>query len=612
MAPSRNGSNCVKESTVLFSDESIMLLRLVYLRFLFVLSIFMVLGPVIALADLTNTKRIALVVGNSQYEFVSNIPNSANDARDIAAALGRISFDVTELYNLDYRQMRLALRDFSDKAAAADVVLVYFAGHGIEIDNTNYLIPTNAELKRDKDVEFEAIRLESVLNAVSTANGLKLVLVDACRNNPFLSDMERTTATRSIGQGLGSIDPGGVLVGYSARGGTLALDGDGRNSPYAEALLEHIEVPGLELGKLFRKVRDTVFELTDGYQEPFTYGSLPGRDIYLVPAVASLPVEAPDSPTAEAGPEEERQSSAERVLREALTLTDETTKLNALNLIAQLYPDTPAGEQAQGVLNAAKGISRQTTLGTTPNEAQQQLPDEDREEDLANGPNTISNTETGLNLSSSDYRNVQLGLSTLGFSAGPADGIFGPKSRAALRSFQSKNGVASTGYLTAESYAVLKSVAQPEQPKPATKTSRGQTKVAPDTRSTNSATIGFNGEYIVDIRRRPDPLGTDAGSKVDTVLWLKYRKTSDGFELVSAVDRSRGGESRSKKYRASLTEKGRLRIAGRTNFLFNSVYLVPFSIALDIPPTLTPNASIRSNQGRFDKNYYIDVVVTRK
>jgi TPR repeat protein len=235
-------------------------------------------------ASAAEGKRVALVIGNSDYQHVSNLPNSANDARDISLALGRVGFDVTEGIDLDYRAMRLAVRDFALVARDAETVLIYFAGHGIEIDNTNFLVPVNAELKSDVDVELEAIRLDTVVNSVAVTNGLKVVLVDACRNNPFLTKMTRTSTTRSIGRGLGRVDPGGVLVGYAARAGTLALDGDGRNSPYAQALLEHIEEPGLEIGRLFRKVRSTVLSLTDGYQEPFTYGSLPDREIYLVPA----------------------------------------------------------------------------------------------------------------------------------------------------------------------------------------------------------------------------------------------------------------------------------------------------------------------------------------
>ena len=228
-------------------------------------------------------KRVALVIGNSEYAHVSNLSNPANDATDIAEALERIGFIVTRGQNLDGRGMRLALRNFAEAADGASMAVVYFGGHGIEIDNTNYLIPVNAELVNDRDVEFEAIRLDAVVNALSGVEGMKIILVDACRNNPFLADMNRTSATRSIGRGLGRIDPRGVLVGYAARNGTLALDGKGRNSPYAQAILSHIEEPGLELGKMFRKIRDTVFSLTEGYQEPFTYGSLPGEDIFLVP-----------------------------------------------------------------------------------------------------------------------------------------------------------------------------------------------------------------------------------------------------------------------------------------------------------------------------------------
>lgn len=258
--------------------------HLIALSILAVLAIMVLATP----SPANQTRRIALVIGNSDYQHVSKLPNPANDAKDIGAVLERLGFEVTAGTDLDYNQMRLVLRDFAEAATGADVSLVYFAGHGVEIDNTNYLIPVNAELKRDRDVDFEAIRLDAVVDALSDAKGLKIVLVDACRNNPFLVEMERTSATRSIGRGLARMDPSGVLVGYAARGGTLALDGEGRNSPYAQALLRHIEEPGLEIGKLFRKVRDTVYDMTGGAQEPFTYGSLPGEDIFLIPAVAPV------------------------------------------------------------------------------------------------------------------------------------------------------------------------------------------------------------------------------------------------------------------------------------------------------------------------------------
>ncbi|MGI3168301.1 caspase family protein [Pseudooceanicola sp. C21-150M6] len=238
-----------------------------------------------------NGKKVALVIGNSDYADVPVLNNPRNDARDIAAALKRLDFDVSVGFDLNHQALRLALRDFSSTSVDAEIALIYFAGHGIEVNNVNYVIPTNARLRRGRDVEFEAVPLQSLVTAIEDQGGVRIVLVDACRNNPFAARME--SGTRSIGRGLARVDPGGTLVGYSARGGTLALDGEGRNSPYAKALLEQLEVPGLEIGKMFRLIRDRVVELTDGAQEPFTYGSLPGRDIFLAAAPPPGPTGAP-------------------------------------------------------------------------------------------------------------------------------------------------------------------------------------------------------------------------------------------------------------------------------------------------------------------------------
>lgn len=225
--------------------------------------------------------RVALVIGNSQYTSVQSLTNPSHDIADIGAALARLGFEVDERHDLDSRELNIALRDFSRKANAADMAIIYFAGHGIEIDQRNYLVPVDALLERPSDVIFEATEMGKFLQAVEGAKLLRLLLLDACRNNPFLRRMAGAS-TRSLNRGLGSVEPqAGVLVGYSAKSGTVALDGVGRNSPYAEALLAHLETPGLEIGQLFRRVRDSVLKSTRGLQEPFTYGSLPAADIYL-------------------------------------------------------------------------------------------------------------------------------------------------------------------------------------------------------------------------------------------------------------------------------------------------------------------------------------------
>ncbi|MBO9436503.1 peptidoglycan-binding protein [Ruegeria sp. R13_0] len=375
----------------------------------------------------------------------------------------------------------------------------------------------------------------------------------------------------------------------------------------------------MELGKLFRKVRDSVFNQTKGYQEPFTYGSLPGSDIFLVPAASSVNQSdlIPRLQESEKNQLDKREASAERVLSEALKLEDEKVRLNALDVIARLYPKTQAGLAAKSAVAALTPEIEtvENPIVQSDTSVTDKAVSDDRENETAStiAQNSEQKAELDLNLGPNEYRAVQSGLRFLGFSVGPVDGIFGTRSRAALREFQSENGEAQTGYLTEESYAVLKRNAQSE-----TRNSEGQEN--PNTTSPSSpqvqpheeAASGYNGEYIIDIRRRPDPLGTDAGSSVTTMLWLQYRKTSNGFQLIRAVDRSLGGDQRSKKYRASLNESGQLRISGKTNYLFNSVIVVPFSISLNLPTDFSRGRSLQTTQGRFDKNYFVDVRITRQ
>lgn len=233
-----------------------------------------------ALAD---GKRLALVIGNSTYRNVPTLPNPANDAADIAAALNRLGFAVTLITNASFDQMRRGLIALGHDAAGADMAAVFFAGHGMEISGENWLIPVDADLKKDTDAANEAVSLRSVILQLSNTTSLGLVILDACRNNPFVAKMSRSPVLRAaIGGGLGRIEPAGnVLVAYAARDGTTALDGDGRNSPFTAALLHNIETPGVEVTFMLRNVRDDVMEVTRNEQQPFVYGSLSRRAIYL-------------------------------------------------------------------------------------------------------------------------------------------------------------------------------------------------------------------------------------------------------------------------------------------------------------------------------------------
>ena len=239
-------------------------------------------------------QRVALVVGNASYAHAPSLANPLNDATDIGAALDRLGFAVTRIENAGRAELWDGLQKFSLAASISEVAAVFYAGHGIEVDGRNFLVPVDARLLSDRDVEFETVPLDLLSRAVEGARGLRLIVLDACRDNPFAAAMQRAGASRSIGRGLARVEPSGeTLVAYAAKEGTVAADGEGRNSPYTEALLAHLEEPGLEVGLLFRKVRDAVMAKTGGRQEPFVYGSLSSRGAYLAP----LP--EPKAPSAE-------------------------------------------------------------------------------------------------------------------------------------------------------------------------------------------------------------------------------------------------------------------------------------------------------------------------
>ena len=241
--------------------------------------------PAVVFAD----GRVALVVGNSTYAHIGSLPNTQNDAADMSATLRRLGFEVTTELDADRVELTEALRRFTRRSAGADVSLVFYAGHGIEMDGVNYLVPVDARLERDVDVRFETVTLDDLL--VSTAGAsLRLVILDACRNNPLARSMQRTAASRSVSGGsFGDLNEDllgdETLVAYAAAAGTTAADGRGRNSPYTAALLSHLETP-LEILTLFRRVRAQVLASTNGAQRPHEYQSLV-REHYLTRTLAA-------------------------------------------------------------------------------------------------------------------------------------------------------------------------------------------------------------------------------------------------------------------------------------------------------------------------------------
>ncbi|MBR0733855.1 caspase family protein [Bradyrhizobium japonicum] len=231
-------------------------------------------------------RRVALVIGNGAYKNVHALPNPPRDAKMIANVLRDVGFQtVISVSDLSRDKFFEALQSFATEAENADWAVVYYAGHGFEIGGVNYLVPVDAKLAADRDAETQAVALEQVIAAVGAARKVRLVMLDACRDNPFAPTMQRTLSLKLVDKGFSNIEPGaGFMVVYAAKHGETALDGDGgADSPFATALAREIKVPKVEIRKLFDIVRDDVWSATKHEQQPFSYGSPPGReDFYFV------------------------------------------------------------------------------------------------------------------------------------------------------------------------------------------------------------------------------------------------------------------------------------------------------------------------------------------
>jgi invasion protein IalB len=244
-------------------------------------------APAIAGRPASFGRRVALVVGNSAYKSVAALTNPIRDAAKVAETLRKVGFQSVDLEtDLSREGLVEALRGFAKQAENADWAVVYYAGHGIEAAGVNYLIPVDAAIHTDRDISLEAVPIDQVLNSAERARALRLVILDACRDNPFADQMKRTmsVASRSVSRGLAQMEPDpGTLVIFAAKHGETALDGDGGNSPFVTAFAKDIQVPGVEVRRLFDNVRDDVMDMTGKRQQPYAYGSVPGRqDFYFV------------------------------------------------------------------------------------------------------------------------------------------------------------------------------------------------------------------------------------------------------------------------------------------------------------------------------------------
>jgi hypothetical protein len=241
-------------------------------------------------------RRVALVVGNGAYQHLATLPNPPNDARAMSAALRRLGFEVEEAIDLDRAALDRRLRAFVRGIANSDIAAFFYAGHGLQVDGRNYLVPVDAQLSSATELPFETLDLDPIVGALERGARISLVFLDACRDNPLAQRLAQAAGrgrSLAVGRGLAPIETGtGTMIAFATQPGNVAVDGEGANSPFTAALVQALEIPGLEVRQVMTRVRQTVIAATNGAQVPWDHSSLT-EDVYLL---APRPAEPPEPP----------------------------------------------------------------------------------------------------------------------------------------------------------------------------------------------------------------------------------------------------------------------------------------------------------------------------
>jgi uncharacterized caspase-like protein len=284
-------------------------------------------------------KRVALVIGNSAYQHAGLLDNPKNDATDVTAALKKHGFQVIAGFDLDKAGMDRKIREFAEAVPGATAAVFFFAGHGLQVSGHNYLVPIDAKLTTAAALDWEMVRLDLVHRSMERETATSILFVDACRNNPLARNLARVMGTRSaeIGRGLAPVEAGvGTLVSFSTQPGNVALDGTGRNSPFATALIKHIQQTKDDLSNILIAVRNDVLKETKGQQVPWEHSALTGR-FYFDPTASVRPPPADEV---------------------AWTLIKDATDPALLKRFIEQFPESPKRPEAEKLAAALAAIAR--------------------------------------------------------------------------------------------------------------------------------------------------------------------------------------------------------------------------------------------------------------
>ncbi|WP_245483996.1 MULTISPECIES: caspase family protein [unclassified Mesorhizobium] len=381
-----------------------------------------------------DANRVALVIGNSKYVNAVPLSNPANDARLIASTLRDAGFDVIEGVDQDNAGMHSLITRFTEKSYNADLAVIFYAGHGMQVDGKNYLIPVDAELTSPVYLKTRTVQIDEFMAALPPDPAVGVIILDACRDNPLARTLAASLPkSRSLGAGLAPVEArsdgvgtGGVLIAYATDPGAVAFDGDGVDSPYSLALAKHLTEPGVEIQSALTRVRGEVTEATQGRQRPWHNASL-GREVFL----GRAPL-----PSVTVAPNDARAWEIEQQLWE------EASKRNTIahyETYLRQFPKGVFADVARLNIDQLKQPKSAIVADTQPTTSSAPAVASDVGTEIS---------ESALVFSKSDRLNLQLRLKALGYDLGVLDGNFGPKTRRAIADWQRTEGITPTTFFS--------------------------------------------------------------------------------------------------------------------------------------------------------------------
>ncbi|RWN67339.1 MAG: hypothetical protein EOR99_10935 [Mesorhizobium sp.] len=423
-----------------------------------------------------DAKRVALVIGNSKYVHSVALPNPANDAHLIASTLRNAGFQVIEGVDQDNAGMHSLISRFTEQSYDADLAVIFYAGHGMQVDGRNFLIPVDAELTSPAYLKTRTIQIDDFMAALPPEPAIGVIILDACRDNPLARTLAASmpkSRSASFGSGLAPIDAksdgvgtGGILIAYATDPGAIAFDGNGVNSPYSTALARHLTEPGVEIQSALTRVRGQVTETTQGRQRPWHNASL-GREVFLGQSVveaapATKPVAGASGSAATPPPAPVTSEPPSWEVEQRLW--DEASKRNTIPFYEAYLEQFPNGRFATVArlnidqLNEPKAEDRQVAA-VDEDEANANSGSAVRtsvgvSDEVKQAPGTEL-TESAIGLDRQGRIDLQLRIEALGNELGRIDGNIGPKTRQAIGIWQAKNGLPQTNFLTREQLAFL-------------------------------------------------------------------------------------------------------------------------------------------------------------